>query len=193
MFGLTVVTAPTEEPISLEEAKENLRFAGDYESDRIRALIKAARIYCERATGKAFVTQTLKLTLDAFTECVIRLPRPPLVSVSSIKYDDTAGTEQTLSTSYYVVDASQEPGRVALAYGQVWPCTYEQIGAVRITYVAGFGGASTVPETIKQAMHLLIAHWFQNREAVGSVGGPVAMAVDSLLGCESAGCLVGTY
>lgn len=197
MFGLTVVTAPASEPITLEEAKENLRFSGDYESDRIRSLIKAARIYCERATGKAFITQTLKLTLDAFPgyrdDGVLRLPRPPLQTVTHIKYDDYANVEQTLSASLYTVDAASEPGRIGLAYGQIWPDLYEELGSVRVTYVAGYGLAAAVPDTIKQAMHLLIAHWFENREAVGNAGGTVALACESLLGCEDSGAMVGTY
>jgi uncharacterized phiE125 gp8 family phage protein len=194
VFGLQVTTAPTVEPITLEEAKENLRFNGEYEADRIRALIKAARIYCERATGKAFITQTLKLTLDCWpTDGIIRLPRPPLQTVSSIKYDDYLNVEQTLSSTLYVVDAASEPGRIGVAYGQIWPDLYEELGSIRITYVAGYGATpATVPDTIKQAMYLLITHWFENREPVGQ-GQKIAFSVESLLGCESAGVLVGTY
>lgn len=198
MFGLTVVTAPSEEPVSLDEAKVQIGYAQDihHEDERIRALIKAARVYCERATGRAFVTQTLRLTLDCFPggDGIIRLPRPPLASVTSIKYDDTNGTEQTLSGVYYVVDTACEPGRIGLAYGYCWPCTIDELGAVRVTYVAGVA-ASAVPETVKAAMKLLISHWFVSREAAitGAIQTTTELAVSALLGCESAGCLVGTY
>ena len=32
--------------------------------------------------------------------------------------------------------------------------------------MAGYGAASTVPTSIKQAMLLLIGHWYENREAM---------------------------
>lgn len=207
MFGLTVVTAPSEEPVSLDEAKVQIGYAQDihHEDERIRALIKAARVYCERATGRAFVTQTLRLTLDCFPggDGIIRLPRPPLISVTAdddnptlgIKYDDTTGTEQTLDTAYYTVDTACEPGRIGLASGYCWPCTIDELGAVRVTYTAGYGADSAVPDTIKAAMKLLVSHWFESREAAitGTIQTTTELAVSALLGCEDAGCLVGTY
>ena len=82
MYGVTVVTAPTVEPISLAEAKQHLRFESTVEDALISALIVAARKHCETATRRAFVTQTLRLTRDTFPtwkECYqFRLPQPPL-------------------------------------------------------------------------------------------------------------------
>lgn len=199
MFGLQVTVEPTTEPVSLPEARRQCRVSDDngYYDQDLLALTKAARIYCERITGKAFITQTLKLTRDTFPGYregyTFRLPRPPLVSVTSIKYDNTAGTETTVSAADYVVDTSCEPGRVGLAWGDVWPQTIGELGDVRIVYVAGYGAATAVPQTIKQAILLLVSHWFENREAVGNVGGPVAMACQSLLGCEFSGSLAGTF
>lgn len=200
MFGLTVTVAPTSEPVTLAEARLQCGIADEaagYHDPKLLSLIKAARIYCERATGKAFITQTIKLTRDRFPcekECyVIRLPRQPLASVTSVKYDDTTGTEQTMSASDYVVDTACEPGRIGLTLGATWPLTIDQLGAVRVTYVAGYGAATAVPETIKHAMLMLVSHWFENRAAVGDVGGPIAMACEALLGCESAGNLAGTF
>jgi len=199
MFGLQVTVEPTTEPVSLPEARRQCGIsddAGYYDND-LQGFIKAARIYCERVTGKAFITQTLKLTRDCFPgwkeEYAIRLPRPPGLSVTSVKYDDYAGTEQTLSAATYVVDVSSEPARIGLAWGQIWPDTIEELGAVRVVYVAGYGAATAVPQTIKLAILMLVNHWFENRSAVGSVGGPVAMACQSLLGCEFSGSLAGTF
>ena len=198
MYGVTVVTAPTVEPISLAEAKQHLRFEATVEDALISALIVAARKHCETATRRAFVTQTLRLTRDTFPtwkECYqFRLPQPPLQSVTNIQYIDSDGDTQTVSASDYVVDATSLPGRIGLADGAEWPTdVIEQIGAVKVNYVAGYGLAASVPETIKQAMLLLIGHWFVNREAVGNVGGSVAMAVDSLLRAEWSGELVGDF
>lgn len=198
MFGLTVVTAPTEEPLTLEEAKAQLRFPFEHEDQLIGSLITAARVYCETVTGKAFLTQTLRLTRDTFPSYCegyeFRLPKPPLQSVSSIQYTDVDGATQTVSASSYVVDATT--GRVALAYGYDWPTdAIEQIAAVKVNYVAGYGAASAVPKTIKQSMLLLIAHWFANREAVltGTISKDIEFSLTALLASEWSGAMVGTY
>ena len=199
MFGITVVTPPTIEPISLDEAKAHLRFYVNHEEDLIRSLITAARMYCETYTGKSFITQTLRLTRDTFPDYregyEFRLPRPPLLTVTSIQYTDTASATQTVSSSLYVVDPAPEVGRIGLAYGETWPTdAIEQIGAVKVNYTAGYGpAASNVPKTIKQAMLLLIGHWFVNREAVGNVGGSVEMAVSALLGTAWSGQLTADF
>jgi uncharacterized phiE125 gp8 family phage protein len=194
MFSLSVVTEPTSEPLTEKEAREHLRFAGDYETDLILALVAAARRYCETYTGRAFITQTLRLTLDCFPANEILLPRPPLASVTNIQYTDSDGDTQTVDSSTYVVDAAAVPGRIALAYGEQWPTdAIEQIAAVRINYVAGYGDAADVPQTIKHAMRLLIEHWFIHRAAVDNVGKEVAFAVKALLNTEWCGTLAGTF
>lgn len=201
MFGLQVTVAPTVEPVSLDEAKAQVRIAltnGAYDQDLL-ALITASRVYCERITGKAFCTQTLKLTRDRFPGCreegIIRLPRPPLASVTSVKYDDTDGTEQTLSASTYVVSTAYEPGQISLADGEIWPETIEEAGAVRVVYVAGYGSAADVPPMIKQAMKLLISHWFENREGVltGTISKAIEFSLQDVLACEFSGSLAGTF
>lgn len=198
MYGLTVVTEPTTEPLTIDEAKAHLRVAHTYDDLAIKALITAARKYCETVTKRALVTQTLRLTRDTFPvaceEWTFRLPRPPLASVTNIQYTDADGNTDTVDSASYVVDATSIPGRVALADGYDWPTdAIEQIAAVRVNYVAGYGAASAVPQTIKQAMLLLIGHWYVNREAVASVGGEVPMAVTSLLASEWSGELVGDF
>jgi uncharacterized phiE125 gp8 family phage protein len=54
---------------------------------------------------------------------------------------------------------------------------------IQVTYVAGYGAAASVPQKYKQAMLLLIGHWYENRETVivGTISGPIALAVDSLI------------
>ncbi|HUQ68746.1 MAG TPA: head-tail connector protein [Planctomycetaceae bacterium] len=201
MFGLTVVTAPAIEPVTLPEAKRQCRIADSIVAFdvELNALIIAARRYCEIATGKAFITQTLRLTLDRFPgwrdEHTIRLPRGPLQTVSSIQYTDSAGVTQTVAAASYVVDASGEVGRVALADGYEWPTdAIEQIAAVKVNYVAGYGlTAASVPQTIRQAMLLLIGHWFANKEAVGAASKEIEFSVSALLGCEWTGSLAGAY
>jgi len=112
----------------------------------------------------------------------IRLPKPPLQSVTSIIYDDMNGVATTLSSTLYRVDTDSEPARLTPAYGQIWPIVRAQTGAVRILYVAGYGAASAVPDPIKHAIRLLVGHWYLNREAVTTTpGSEQPMAVEALL------------
>jgi uncharacterized phiE125 gp8 family phage protein len=181
MTSLALVTAPTIEPVTLAEAKLHLRVDHGDEDALIESLVTSARTHVEHVTSRAFINQTWRLSLDAFP-AEIRLPRPPLSSVTSLQYLDGNGTLQTLSASSYTVDSDAEPGRVVEAYATTWPSVRNDIRAVRVTYVAGYGAtAATVPQPIKQAILLLVGHWYANREAVGTVGSDIAFAVDALL------------
>ena len=59
------------------------------------------------------------------------------------------------------------------------------MNAVNVTFVAGYGGASAVPSSFKQAIQLLAGHWYENREAVSEVAfKEVPFAVTCLLESE---------
>lgn len=159
-----VSTGPGSEPVTLEEAKLHLRVDADDDDNLITELIKASRRWCEQYQGRAFINQSITLKLDKFVN-KIKLPMAPLVSVTSIKYLDTAGVQQTLDNSVYDVDTISEPGQINLAYNQSWPTTRLVHHAVEIIFVAGYGAtASAVPEDIKSAIKLLLGHFYENRE-----------------------------
>jgi uncharacterized phiE125 gp8 family phage protein len=142
-FAIKQTTAPTVEPISLQECKDHLRLDGDLEDAHLSALISAARGWVEGFWGRQLVAATWKLTLDAFPSGTIGLLYPPLISVSSISYVDTGGTTQTLSTSTYTADTESEPARIVPAYNEDWPDTRDVINAVAVTYRAGFAAPFT--------------------------------------------------
>lgn len=112
----------------------------------------------------------------------IALYRPPLLGVTTLKYIDANGVLTTMDPSLYQVDTYSEPGRVALGVNQIWPWTELSVpqpvlNAVQITYTAGFGVATvdgdgntslptTFPRTLRHAILLTLAHWFENRETV---------------------------
>ncbi len=163
-MSLVQTIAPSEEPVSLDEAKAQCNIESDFVEDDtlLEALIAAARESCEARTGRQLAQATFALRLSGFPcEDIIELPKAPLVSVSSIAYVDGDGETQTLSTDVYEVDPYTTPGRVVLKYGQVWPTTRDQRNAVTITFVAGY---AEVPRLLKQGMLMRIAHWNENRE-----------------------------
>jgi uncharacterized phiE125 gp8 family phage protein len=201
-MALKLVTPATAYPVSLQEMKDHLRVDGTDEDDLVTSLIAAGTGYAEAEARRAFVTQTWRLSLDAFPSPArgcrslesgqhglhdpILIPLAPVIAVSSLTYVDTAGDTQTWSSSNYTVDADAEPARVVPAYGVAWPATRDVPNAVKVTFTAGYGAASAVPDGVKVAIRMLAAHWYENREAVaveqGVTTAPVPMAVDALLG-----------
>lgn len=180
-MSLKLITAPTAEPVSLAEAKLHLRVDHADDDTLISSLIVAARQSAEHITGRALMPQTWELALDAF-DSVICLPKPPFVSVTSVKYTDSNGVLQTLDPAAYSVDSYSEPARLIPVYGGSWPSTRSQPNAVLIRYQAGYADAAAVPQEIKSWMLLKIGALYANRESV-AVGVSVAEVphVDRLL------------
>ena len=151
------------------------------EDPLLSALILAAREHVEAFTRRALVTQTWDLKLDGFPS-VIRVPRPPLQSITSISYIDSNGATQTWAAANYSVDTSSQPGRIEPAYGISYPTLRGVPNAVTIRFVAGYGAAAAVPQSVKQAILLFVAHLYENREPVSPAAmSPVPMAFDALL------------
>lgn len=179
---LTLVTAPKYEPVGLAEVKDHLRVDTADDDALIDALIPAARRFAESYTHRALVTQTWDLMLDAFP-AEITVPMPPLQSVTSINYIDTAGVSQLLDAADYQVDSAGQPGRVRPAWGESWPSARGVYNAVTVRLVAGYGGAADVPEPIRQGMLMLLGHLYERREitVVGTIVSEVPMATKWLL------------
>ena len=204
---LAQTVAPTVWPVTLAEAKAHMRVDIGDEDTLIEALIVAATKHCENLTGRQFMLATWRLSLDRFPCGVfndqsspaiegndIILPRPNLLAVSSIKYDDADGTEQTMDAADYRVGTDERPGRISLAYDAEWPTTRSQSNAVRVLYTAGYSASATaataqaaVPQNVKQAILLLVAQWFENREtqAIGTIATTLAFTIENLLAPET--------
>ncbi len=177
---LQLVTPPAEEPVSLAEAKQHLRVDSGDDDLLIGSLISAARQAAETKTGRQLITARWKLVLDAFpgpslmqsaTGASFSLPghaillaKCPVQSVVSIEYLDMNGTTQVMPASDYVLDAACEPARLTPAFGKTWPSTLPQMGAVSVTFDAGYGTASAVPEGLKSWIKLRVGSLYGHRE-----------------------------
>lgn len=182
MYALKQTVAPTIEPITLAEAKNHLRVDTNNDDVYIETLIKAVRRYTEDTTSLAFLTQTWTLKLDCFPD-VIEIYRTPVQSVSSITYVDVSGDTQTLPTSDYYVDTDSMLPRIMPAYGEVFPSVFPRPLPVTVTFIAGNTTAALVPEQFKQALLLLLGHYYENRELLitGTFVQSVPMAYDFLM------------
>ena len=186
-MGLKLITPPTTEPVSLSEAKEHSRITGTDEDELITTFIETAREYCEEYQNKAYITQTWDLSLDEFPDSPYSLPKPPLQSISSIKYYDQDGTEYEFNASDYLVDTASVKGRVSLAYGKSWPSvTLQPMNGVIIQFIAGYGDAgSDVPKRIRNAIKMLVEQIYENREATDiKKHFEIPFAVHALLGLD---------
>jgi uncharacterized phiE125 gp8 family phage protein len=144
---------------------------GDTSDDAyLTALIIAARKYCEGFQNRAFITQSWELSLDDFSADVIELPKGNLQSITSIVYTDSANVATTLAATEYTSSTRGILGRLCPAYNKTWPSfTPCPLDSVVITYVCGYGAtAASVPETTKQAIYLLVSHWYEQREIVST-------------------------
>ena len=187
-MGLRVDTEPGAEPLRTSDLIASLGTLPEMD-EQVDVLIVAARKRAETYTGRALITQTLVLNLDRFPCGPIVIPRPPLQSVSSIKYIDDSGVQQTLSTSLYRVVLTREPAIVEPAYGETWPATRTLSDAVEVEFVAGYGDdADAVPANIKHAITMMVGEWLEYREGVANVR-EIPNSVKFLLNGERLGSL----
>jgi hypothetical protein len=211
-YTLRCVTPPTLEPVPLAEAHLQCRIDTDDDDAHLTRCIQAAREWCEEYQGRAYLNQTLRMTLSDWPResaaerryrrtspyggyiggatgvwYKITLPRAPVQSISSITYVDRNGTTQTLAPALYQLNADAEPAVLLPAAGQSWPAVQpDTLAAIRITFLAGYGAVATaVPARIKQAILLLVSHWYEDagRTAVltGTISKEVEFSVTALL------------
>lgn len=166
-------TGPDAEPVTLAEAKAHLRLQHDSEDELITDLIRAAREEVERATGLALLTQTWRKVLDALpSDQIVRLTPWPVREVQSVTVFGEDGEGVLVDPSHYAVDTTSRPARIVF-HRQLQPGA--ALNGIEIDYVAGHGEAGTdVPDLVKRAMLMLIAHWYEFRGVVGASAQPVS-------------------
>jgi len=178
-MNLTRTIDSASEPVSLSEARSQLRILNTDNDESLRLFIASIRQQTETFLAKTLITSTWELKLDKFEEEML-LPMSPIQSISSIIYDDDDGISQTLSATLYQFD---KKGRLKPAYDEDWPDTRDQYDAVTITYVTGESDAGQVKDDIKLAMLIWIATCDGNREDVvtGTIVSSMPITAKNLL------------
>lgn len=163
-----LTTAPTLEPFTVEEAKAQIRSVQNQEDGLVASYIKAARQEAENYLSRGLLTQTWTLMTSDFTDYIPLPMAAPLQSVTHVKYYDTNGTQQTLSSTYYTLDTTSRPGRIALAADQSWPSVQgsRKVNRIEIAYVVGYTSRDLIPEDIRQGMRLLIGYLDADRDGM---------------------------
>lgn len=176
-MALELTSAPAEEPVSTDDAKTQLRVETDDDDDLIANLISTARIEAEWYTRRAFITQSWTLWLDHWpVSGIVRIPLPPLISVSSVSTYSTGDVETVLDSDTYRTDTASAPARLQIKNALSPPVvTLRAINGVSIAYTAGYGDADDVPAAICQAIQIRVADLYANR-------GDAAITADSRAG-----------
>jgi len=190
-YALIPVTPPAALPLTRAEAKGHLRLDGDEDDPLVDALIAAAAGHLDGPAGilgRALMTQTWDVQYDGFPARAgepLRLPLPPLQQVTSVAYVDGDGAAQTWAApNWRIAAGGGQPAALLPAWGQSWPATRDRVRSVTVRMVAGYGSAaSDIPAPLRQAMLLLLGHWYENRETVtiGTIATETPWAAEALL------------
>ncbi len=185
---LIPISGPAVEPVSLGEAKAHLRVDGTDEDLLISSLITAARVHIEQTLMQAMITQSWRLVRDDWpADGPVEIALGPVQQVSEIRVLDADGSSQIIPASDYLVDTASAPVRIVRAAAAVWPAPTRAINGIEIDFSAGYGDSpSDVPQPLRQAILLLVAHWFERRE-------PVAVGANVVRVPETVGGLIAPY
>jgi uncharacterized phiE125 gp8 family phage protein len=181
-MSLILTAGPAVEPVALAEAKAHLRVDTTAEDTLITSLIVTARLNVEAAAGLALVTQGWSYFLDAWPRGrSLKLPLRPVQSVAAVRLYDESGASTTLDPATYLLDGSGAPPRLVRQGSLVWPKPGRVANGIEVAFTAGYGNAAAdVPTPIRQAILMLVAHWYEHRSPLEI--GPFAEPVPDLVG-----------
>ena len=175
-MSLSLVTGPTQEPVTIEEAKQHMRIEVSADDAMVAAFVLAAREWVEGQIKRSLITQTFDYFIDwdwptvGYTDRIM-LPINPVQSVASISYIDDNGATQTLAASQYTVVARESGSYVEPAYNVDWPSVRCVPNAIVVRFTAGYIDTTTSPQVnkvpfpLRTAVLMMAAHMYENREA----------------------------
>lgn len=184
-MALVLTSGPSVEPITLDEAKSFLRVDGNDEDTLISSLITAARIHVEVSLSQGLITQSWSYLVDSWPATrELTLTMKPIQSIAEIVTYNQNDVATTYAADNYDVDILSDRARIFIKNASVPPAPGRYANGIEIKMVVGYGSlASDVPEPIRQALRLLVTHWFENREPVmfGQSALQVPNSIESLL------------
>jgi uncharacterized phiE125 gp8 family phage protein len=170
-MALVLTTPPALEPVTLAEAKTHLRVTHADEDALITSLIVAARRQAELASGMAFIAQGWSYYLDRWPrEAHVEIPLAPLIGIDDVFVYGEDDVGASIDTAHYYADTASRPPRLVRRTGRGFPIPGRAANGIEIVFQAGFGAAAAnVPETLRQAVLMLAAHYYEHRgdESVG--------------------------
>jgi uncharacterized phiE125 gp8 family phage protein len=158
-----LVTPATSEPLTLDQVKSQLNIATnntDHDLE-LSELISQAREQWEGDTDTVCCTSTWRVRSE-YMDDMLKLPKRPIQSVTSIQYYDGSNTLRTLGTDIWNFDAPKR--EIRRQFLKVFPVSLYRWDAWTTTYVCGYSQDGTlVPAIAKRAMLLLVGYYFEQR------------------------------
>jgi uncharacterized phiE125 gp8 family phage protein len=155
-----LLTAPATEPLSLAEAKAYLRVETGDDDAVIGALIAGSRIHVEAQTRRALITQSWRISVDAWPDDgrLMILPAP-LQALTAARVYDFDNAAYALDTAAFVLDRGAfHAGDVLLfRWRAKLPAKHAAIVTAADTMVHAHDGAAVAEVTI--------APWWRRRLA----------------------------
>ena len=169
-YILNRTVAPTDYPVTLDDVKQNCGVEYNEHDVLLQSLIESATSQIEEMLGLYLITQTWTVSIQATENNRLLLPLLPVQSVSALNYYDTDDADQTLTVSDFYLYKSDNWAFLEPKTGTSWPATTSRLDALTATVVCGFGNnGASVPANIKQAVLMLVAHWYENRAAKSDI------------------------
>jgi len=169
-MGLTLVTDITSDPVSLDEVKDHLRLDIDEDDAYVSGCISAARQWVEGQTKRSLMPATYDYKIDygwpwARGDYRIELPLSPVTAVSSVKYIDDQGAEQTLASSQYTAVLRKYHSFIVPAYNVALPVIRNVPEAITVRFTVG--DADEIPQPLHRAVMVLAGAFYEDREGMG--------------------------
>jgi len=170
MGSLTTITEPADEPITLDEAKQALRIEDDDEDTRVWGIIRSARMFAEDFLSLRLMSQTVELSFDRWPATEFSLGVWPIISVDTVKYEDTASpvaTQTLVADTDYYADITTTEGRLRTITG--WPSVAVKPNAIKIRMTAGYADQDSVPDQIKEGIKAYCAYIYDSDECMKGI------------------------
>lgn len=172
------------EPVSLSEAKAQVRMADDASEDTfITSLIAPARAYVERVSRFQLVATTRVEVFNRWGD-YLEIYRRPIATIDSVAYSVSDDPVDDVEYEGFVANLNGFPVRIYPAFGGTGFPELDDGQTITVEYTTGELAATDEEYLIaRRAILLLIGHWFEFREAAmtGIVSDEIAFAVSSLL------------
>lgn len=163
-----IITGPALEPVSVAEAKAHLRIDGEDDDAYLTAAIVSARVHVEALTRRMLIEQSWRVYFDSWPrKRIVTISVAPLIGVETVTVYDADGEPVVVDPDDYVADTIACPGRLILL-SPVPATVGRAVNGIEIDVTAGYGASSVdVPSPLRQAIMMLVAHWYEHRGAVG--------------------------
>jgi uncharacterized phiE125 gp8 family phage protein len=159
---VSVQTAPSGAAVAVATLRAHVAQGLTDDDTMLSAIELAAQAWVEAYLGRAVLTQTREASYDGTPGAVVILPEP-VNAISTVTTYNDRDVPTSITDTTYQLDSASVPPRLVLRDGQFWPTSLRDVDTVVVRYTCGWS-ANALPYAIRQAIQVLVAHWYEHRE-----------------------------